>query len=355
MREQVFRGSSSPFNFAQQIEEEEEDFFNEEEESDDLDLPTPPAEEEEEEEEDLEEEDQEEEEEEVELTPTMMYYKALKEKGSLKKEFEGDFKAEDLMTAMEDEAKSRAEEEIQAKYAHYTPEVLEYAEYLAKGGDPERITATAVYDQLISLPTEGESDNALAARKFLIEEMYKATGLNPRRVTDLYESLLANGEDIEEAEAAKEFFKSKRDERVESIKAELSKASEQEAERLKEETRQIAGLVKTGKIQDFAIPEEEQSSLVDYMTKPTKIIETRDALGNKVKKQVTQYFYDLIQADQSVETQILIAMALKNKFTMPGAAQKETVKKRGYADSLDKPLKRKPNRDRSNPVWRGSL
>lgn len=196
----------------------------------------------------------------------------------------------------------------------YSPEVLSYVDFLMQGGNPEAVSS---FYQLYNLPIEDESKDS-DNRRALILAMYKDQGLAEKRATLLYNKAYDDDEDLDEAKAAKQYFKAKHDAQLAQIQAEEQAKLDAEAKRNEQLQNELKGMLKSRKVPGLDLSEKEAKEIENYMFNPTVIVDVKDPVsGNVYKNKVSQYYEDYQKFFEQPDALIKLA-----KFIRAGGQSK---------------------------------
>ena len=90
-------------------------------------------------------------------------------------------------------------------------EYKNYIDFLLQGGDPEVLKETIKNRNVLSLETDGNSSEAIEARKQVLQSYYVEKGLSVDDAEEMTESQFDKGRDLEKVAEAKEYFTEKED------------------------------------------------------------------------------------------------------------------------------------------------
>ena len=239
-------------------------------------------------------------------------YDAFKQLGFVNEEdaLEAKGSISDFLINYEKVKSAKLEEAAKANVlASYPKEVLDYVDFLMKGGSPEAVSS---FYSMYNMPIDDDFSD-VENRKALITSMYKDQGIPDKRVNSLYEKIYDEGEDLEEAKVAKSYFKSKHDEQLQVI-AEQDKAKEADAARQSQElSNTLKSMLKSKKIGEIALRDEEARDLESYMFNPSVITDVADPVSGSVyKAKVSQYYVDYQNFFSNPESLIKLANFIKS-------------------------------------------
>jgi hypothetical protein len=239
-------------------------------------------------------------------------YDAFKQLGFVSDEDALDSKGSisDFLINYEKVKSSKLEEAAKANIlAAYPREVLDYVDFLMKGGSPEAVSS---FYSMYNMPIDDDFSD-VENRKALITSMYKDQGIPDKRVGSLYEKIYDEGEDLEEARVAKEYFKNKHDEQLQAIVQE-DKAKEAAAARQSQElSNTLKSMLKSKKIGEIALRDEEARDLESYMFNPSVITDVADPVSGSIyKAKVSQYYVDYQNFFSNPESLIKLANFIKS-------------------------------------------
>ena len=204
----------------------------------------------------------------------------------------------------------------------FTQENLKYIQYLMDGGDPTKVQEFVRTRNLSELEIDGEDDSSLENRKTLIMEMYKAQGIPEKRAKNLYNSVLDNGEDFDEALEAATFFKT-----LEVKEIESQKVQKQEYEKRKQDDQakikqMVDSVIDKGTVGDVTLTPQEKRDVRAALYDETEYIDSVDAKGRPMKVKATKYTKLMQDFDADVEKQILFVYYLLNGFKSSNLVKK---------------------------------
>lgn len=225
---------------------------------------------------------------------------ALEAKGSIS----------DFLINYEKVKSSKLEEAAKANIlAAYPKEVLDYVDFLMKGGSPEAVSS---FYSLYNMPIDDDFSD-VENRKALITSMYKDQGIPEKRVSSLYEKIYDEGEDLEEAKAAKAYFKGKHDSQIQEIQKEEKQREEAAARQSQELSNTLKGMLKAKKVGEISLRDEEARDLESYMFNPSVITDVADPVsGTLYKAKVSQYYVDYQNFFSNPESLIKLANFIKS-------------------------------------------
>lgn len=289
------------------VEEETED------DDDDNDIVTDPNEVSNDDEEDSEEETDDDESE-VEFdgrTGSSIMAEDWKKQGLLPEDFEvkDDLTSRELQDAAYSHMDARKTEEVEERFRNkgYDDRVLEYAEFLAAGGNPQMLQTHVVYDQLANYKTDDEESATLVVRAMLEEQ-----GIEDDMVDDMIESLSLNDKLTQKAEDAKKFFSSRRDTIIEEEKSrqkEFQKQQEKQVEQIQAQYKKIIG---SGKVGDLSLSKAEAKNLEDSLLKPTEVIVNELPDGTKQRMKITKFQKTLNEIQSDPDKMVQFAYMVLN-------------------------------------------
>lgn len=208
---------------------------------------------------------------------------------------------EKVLESLQKTADSRAEENLKKRVP--TEEHYDYAEMLFNGATDEETVYARTLDQLSSLDIELEDDAGETTRRHVIEQHYIARGFNETKAKKLTEVHFQEGEDLEEAKAAQDYFKNE----SKTLKTQLKESAElkrQEQDRKHQEFRDtVKSKIEEGKFGDVELTDKEKKKMLPALFEPTEVVETAD--GKSVKVSLYQKMMHEIQND--VDKQLLLA------------------------------------------------
>lgn len=200
----------------------------------------------------------------------------------------------------------------------YNPDLLKYTEYLLQGGDPAKVQEMHKNNKLSELEVEKDTPESLENRKKVILEMYKDRGLKPDRANKLYQALLEEDGDLEEAQEARNYFKQQEDYELQRQAKEDQLRKEQEQAQMREQAKAVETIISSRNLAGIEITEQEAKELKKALYEPTETIEYIDNRGNKKKAKVTKYQKVQYELENDLGQQlamIYVATSGKGGFT----------------------------------------
>lgn len=239
-------------------------------------------------------------------------FEAFKSLGFISEDQE-DIKADnvtDFLIKYEKAKAAKLEEAAKANLeATYSKEVLNYVDFLMKGGSPEAISS---FYQLYNLPIDDDYSD-VENRKALILAMYKDKEVPEKRAQSLYNTLYDDNEDLEEAKIAKQYFKEKHDGQMAEVQKKEQAELEAEAKKNEQLQSDLKTMLKTRKLSDLELNEKEAKDLESYMFTPTVITDVLDpTTGTVYKGKVSQYYDDYQKFFSNPESLIKLAKFIKS-------------------------------------------
>ena len=164
---------------------------------------------------DEEEDDEEEEEDDDDFSsPVSILASSLKKDGLLPEDFDTkskDLTASQLKQALKDYIWEEFEDERDdyLKASGFNDQTIQFIDFLSKGGDPKALQEVMGNRRLSQVDIKSETDEARANRKSLVLAMYRDKGVTDKRAASLYNTLVSEGEDLQEAQDAQAYFAQK--------------------------------------------------------------------------------------------------------------------------------------------------
>lgn len=224
----------------------------------------------------------------------------------------------------------------------FTQENLKYIQYLMDGGDPGKVQEFVRTRNLSELEIDDESDESLENRKTLIMEMYKAQGIPEKRAKNLYNTILDNGEDFDEALEAANFFKNNELKELanqKKAKEEYEKRRIEDQEKIKARVNEI---IDNGFVGDLKLSPQEKRDIKAALYDETEYIDTVDSNGKTIKVKATKYTKLMQEFDSDIEKQILFVHQLLNNFKLGNLVRKGKLERDGeILNNLDAVLTKK--------------
>ena len=283
---------------------------------------------------DYEEDDVEEEaEEEDTRSKAAILAESFKEIGGLPEDFEitNDLTGYDLLVTLDKAREQAAAEKVRSEFSEkYGEDLLQYADYLRRGGDPNLISGTSA---LLSLDIDSDSDQAIENRKTLILSMYEDQGLKPKHAQRLYEDFFDEGEDLINAKEAQKYFHEKQSKEMAAAQAREEQMQREQQRRQEEMNNQIRKTIKQRKIGDIELTPQQADSLEKYMFEPTEVMEVNSG-GQMRQARVSKYYKDYSEFFNSTENLIKLA-----RFIQTGGkatVEEEEVERRINQKLVDK-------------------
>jgi hypothetical protein len=255
-----------------------------------------------------------------------------KKEGTLPKDLEINEKitAKELKAILVENAKKEASEEIRAEYeTKYEPSVLETAELLSKGIDPEDLKEVNVYKRIASLELPDDEEQALELKERAIQAMYKDKGLSDSKIKRLVEDALEEDEGESEFLAAKKHFSDKGKEIEQKLIKEAKEREDNELSTQDKITTEIKALIKSGEVYNTS-NDEDKKALEDFLFSNTETIKTPEG---KVLK-VTPYHKKLQEYGSDLKKQLVFAKLLMNDFDLKDIETKGSLSKAEELDAI---------------------
>jgi hypothetical protein len=215
----------------------------------------------------------------------------------------------DFLINYEKAKSAKLEEAARANLeATYSKEMLNYVDYLIKGGNPEAVSS---FYQLYNLPIEDDYQDS-ENRKSLILAMYKDKGVSDKRALSLYSTAYDDSEDLDEAKAAKEYFKEKHDAQLAEIQSQEQAKLDAQVQENERVQQSLKTLLKEKKVPGLELNDKSARELENYMFSPTVIVDVKDPIsGQTYKGKVSQYYDDYQKFFNNPESLIKLAHFIK--------------------------------------------
>ena len=217
-----------------------------------------------------------------------------KKEGLLTESFElpDDITVEDFKKLIKEDiynrTKGQADAEIELEKQKLREEkginVIEIAEKISKGVSLQTATDSQIIDSLVSLDIDEDSDDAYDNREKLIRTVNRLKGLTDKKIDRLIEVSRDNGEDLEDAEEAKEYLKNLKADRE---KADIDRKVVEDRKReedIKSFHTTVKSIIDSGTIQEGVNKDKFFKDLIDK----TEIVNI-DTDGIKVPRKLSKW------------------------------------------------------------------
>lgn len=198
-------------------------------------------------------------------------------------------------------AESRAEEKLKQLYP--SERDLERAKLIFNGATDEEAQYIDTLDQLASLDVEDDTEDGDVIRKHLIVQHYIAKGFDKDKAEKFANTHFEDGEDIEEARAAVQYFSSESRARKQELE-EKAEAERQAKIKQQEDFRnEVKEKINSGEFGGVKLTQKEQKKMYDSLFEATEELETPDGKVHKV----SAYQKKMYEIQNDVEKQLLLA------------------------------------------------
>lgn len=208
---------------------------------------------------------------------------------------------EKLLESITPLAQARAEKELKEKYPD--EEHFERAKMLFNGATDEEAQYVTTLDQLASLDADLDNEDGDKIREHLITQHYIAKGLDEKKAKKLTDAHFEDGEDIEEAKAAQEYFSQESSKFKRELEEKAEAARQEKKERHEKFISDIKSKVESGELGDIKLSKKEQKTMLSGLLEPTEVYETPDGKAHKV----TKYQKKMLEIQNDVDKQLLLA------------------------------------------------
>lgn len=255
--------------------------------------------------------------------------------------------AKELKALLIDTAKKESEEILRAEYeSKYDPEVLQTADLLSRGIDPDDIKEVSVYKKIAALELPDDYDEAIRLKQSAIEAMYRDKGISDKKIKTLVEDAIDEDEGDAEFEEAKKYFGGKGKE----IESRLIKeAKEREDSYVKNQetiNKEIKALIKSGEIYNTE-DDKSKKELEDFLFAQTETYKDNEG---KVFK-VTPFQKKLSEYQKDTKKQLIFAKLLMSDFDLKSIESKGALAKADELDSyLESAVSEHGGKEKSNKV-----
>lgn len=148
------------------------------------------------------------------------------------------------------------------------PDVQEYLQFRAQGGDPDKYFSAVKEENDYSSVTDEQLSKSPELQKRMVSEMYKLMGYDEDSITDTIKDL----EDSEllgkQSKMAQTRLKAVSAENKARMFEEQKAADARRKEQEQEEWKQITSTIQAGNVKGITIPENDKKAFFDWMTKP---------------------------------------------------------------------------------------
>lgn len=211
-----------------------------------------------------------------EYTNTQMLALAFQEDGTFPADMDvdnmtSDTLKEELMKSMEVKASASAESKYSQRAA--TDPHYDYAEMLFNGAQDEELVYAKTLDQLAAADISDMSDDVDRNREHLIRQYYKSQNISEKNAEKLLTTVLEDGDDLEEAQAAQKHFARASSELKLERKRQGEELRVKEETQLKEYTTKVNATIDSGKLGDIDLPVEEQVAFKKALWDKTEKVE----------------------------------------------------------------------------------
>jgi hypothetical protein len=191
----------------------------------------------------------------------------------------------------------------------YSKDVLQYVDFITKGGDPQAISD---HYAIMNLPIE-DADRDSENRKALILAWYTDKGIPEKKARALYAQSFEDGEDMQDAIEAKNYFNDKHQVALSELQEQQKQIMAERERQQREATENLRNTLRSGKIADIELTKKEVSELENYMFDQSVIVNVPDPnTGKSYKAKVSQYYLDYNNFFNSPESLIKLARFIKS-------------------------------------------
>lgn len=221
-------------------------------------------------------------------TGSSIMAEAYKKQGFLPEDFEitDSLSSAELFNALREHAVNEAREDVEQEYRQrgYDEQLLEYAQFIAQGGNPQAVQQHTIYDQLANYEPQGEEDH-----KALVRAMLQDKQVDEDSIEDMLETLEVNDKLEAKAEQAKKYFGQKRDVFFQEQQELARQQAEAQQQAIKEQENLFRRMIQKGDLGGIKLSTTEAKELEKAFLERTEVVVQQGPDGKKYKQKITKF------------------------------------------------------------------
>lgn len=254
---------------------------------------------------------------------------SLKKDGVLSEDvkIEDNITAKDLKKLLVQDAYREADIAIRSEYQdRFGDDILQTAELLNQGVDPEDIKEVVVYKRIASAELGSDDDENMRIKEYVVRAMLQDKGIKQSKIDKLISDSSEEDELESDFEDARKYFAGKVSTIEKEIEQNAKKAAEEERRAQENLNKEIKSIIKSGEIYNVT-DESEQKKLEKFLFDQS---ETLKIDGKSYR--VTGYHKALNEYNTDIKKQLVFAKLLMDGFDLKSI---EDIGKTKAADELD--------------------